>query len=127
MARVVEVTEAREGSKAAYQVQDWHDVLEPQTPRHGERPFEQGHIDHTELSLQFVGSRLKDLLGKVHLTLLIDAFTRTILAFYLSFDPPSWKSSMCVLRECVRQHGRVRARWSSTPAPTSRASTLSGC
>ncbi len=29
MARVVEVTEAREGSKAAYQVQDWHDVLNP--------------------------------------------------------------------------------------------------
>lgn len=110
MARIVEVVEAREGAKAAYQVRDWYETLEPSTPRHGERPFEQGHVDHTVLSLQFVGERFRDLLGKVHLTLLIDSFTRMILAFYLSFDPPSWKSGLCVLRECVRRHQRVPRR-----------------
>ncbi len=36
----------------------------------------------------------------------MDAFSRRILAFYLTYDPPSYRSCMMVLRECVRRHGR---------------------
>lgn len=38
---------------------------------------------------------------------MIDAYSRRILAFYFSFDPPSRISLMMVLRECVRKHHRL--------------------
>jgi hypothetical protein len=37
----------------------------------------------------------------------MDAFSRRLLAFFLTFDPPSYRSCMMVLRECVRRHGRL--------------------
>jgi len=41
------------------------------------------------------------------MTLLTDACSRRILAVYLTFDPPSYRSCMMVLRECVRRHSRL--------------------
>jgi putative transposase len=41
------------------------------------------------------------------MTLLVDAFSRRILAMYLTFDPPSYRSCMMVLRDCVRRHARL--------------------
>jgi hypothetical protein len=41
------------------------------------------------------------------MTLLTDAYSRRILAVYLTFDPPSYRSCMMVLRECVRRHSRL--------------------
>ncbi len=38
--------------------------------------------------------------------MLTDAFSRRLLAVFLSFDPSSYRSCMMVLRECVRRHGR---------------------
>jgi hypothetical protein len=40
-------------------------------------------------------------------TLLVDAFSRRILAAYLTFDPPGYRSCMMVLRDCVRPHARL--------------------
>ena len=36
-----------------------------------------------------------------------DAFSRRVLALYLTFDPPSYRSCMMALRECVRRHARL--------------------
>ncbi len=41
------------------------------------------------------------------MSFLSDAFSRRILALYLTFDPPSYRSCMMVLRECVRRHSRL--------------------
>ena len=41
------------------------------------------------------------------MTLLTDAFSRRTLAVHLTFDPPSYRSCMMVLRECVRRLGRL--------------------
>ena len=41
------------------------------------------------------------------MTLLIDAFSRRCLALDLSFDAPSHRSCMMILRACVRRHGRL--------------------
>ena len=38
---------------------------------------------------------------------MVDAFTRRILAVYITYDPPSRASDMMVIRECVRRHGRL--------------------
>ena len=97
----------REGQRAAYQEQPFYWQLDQQTPRHGDRPFEIAHIDHTELDLQSVCSRTGQTLGRPWFTLLTDAFSRRILALYLTYDRPSYRSCMMVLRECVRRHARL--------------------
>ncbi len=96
----------RRGPRAAYSLSAWHHELNRTTPRHGERPFEIGHIDHTELDIELVCSITGRSLGRPWFTLLMDAFSRRALAFYLTFDPPSYRACMMIMRECVRRHGR---------------------
>jgi putative transposase len=97
----------RRGPRAAYQLEPPYLELHLTTPRHGERPFHICHADHTELDLEIVCSNTRRNLGRPWLTMLMDAFSRRLLAFCLSFDPPSYRSCMMVLRECVRRHGRL--------------------
>ncbi len=59
-------------------------------------------MDHTELDVECVAGS-GQVLGRPWLT---DAFSRRTLAFYLTFDPPSYRSCMMVLRECVRRFSR---------------------
>ena len=97
----------RQGRRSAYALEPFYFELELKTPRHGDRPFEIGHIDHTELDVEVVCSRTGRVLGRPWLTLLIDAYSRRVPAIYLTFDPPSYRSCMMVLRECVRRHQRL--------------------
>jgi transposase InsO family protein len=97
----------RQGPRAAYQKQPFYWELEQTTPRHGERPFQIVHIDHTELDAELVCSLTGCKLGRPWATFLSDAFSRRILAVYLTFDPPSYRSCMMVIRECVRRFGRM--------------------
>ena len=41
------------------------------------------------------------------MTILTDAFSRRCLALYLTFDAPSYRSCMMILRDCVRRGGRL--------------------
>ena len=97
----------RQGPRAAYQHEPLYWELTQTTPRHGDRPFEIGHIDHTQLDVEVVSSHTSRILGRPWMTLLTDAFSRRILAFYLTFDEPSYRSCMMILRECVRRHARL--------------------
>lgn len=98
---------AREGEKAAYSASEFYWHIDGATPRHGERPFEIGHIDHTEVDLQFRGSRKGEKMGKGWLSALIDTDTRVVLAWVLLFDAPSYRSCMALIRACIERHGRV--------------------
>ena len=102
-----EQTTKRQGRRAAYAQEDFYWELALTTPRHGDRPFEIVHIDHTELDVETVFSRTGRALGRPWLTFLMDAYSRRILAVYLTFDAPSYRSCMMVLRECVRRHARL--------------------
>ena len=102
-----EQTRKRQGRKAAYNEKTWYWELEYTTPRHGDRPWEIGHIDHTQLEIELIDSKTKKNLGRPWVTILTDAYTRRILAIYLTFDKPSYRSCMMVLRECVRKHNRL--------------------
>lgn len=102
-----EQTQKREGSRAAYQLEPWYWELELTTPRHGDFPFQIGHIDHTELDIDLRCSRTGKVLGRAWVTFLVDAFTRRILAVYATYDPPSYRSCMMVLRICVQRYGRI--------------------
>ncbi len=96
----------RQGKRIAYENESFYWELELTTPRHGDRPFEICHIDHTQLDIELVSSFSKINLGRPWASFIIDAYSRRILAIYLTFDPPSYRSCMMVIRECVRRYGR---------------------
>jgi transposase InsO family protein len=102
-----EQTIKRQGSRAAYAHAPLYLELHQTTTRHGDRPFEIGHIDHTELDIELVCSVTGRNLGRPWMTILVDAFSRRGLALYLTFDPPSYRACMMILRECVRRNGRL--------------------
>lgn len=102
-----EQTKKRQGSKAAYKYEGFYWELELTTPRHGERPFHIAHIDHTELDAELVYSRTGRNLGRAWATFMTDACTRRLLAVYVTFDPPSYRSCMMIARVCVRRFGRL--------------------
>lgn len=99
-------TKKRQGVKAAYQQSTFYWELNLTTPRHGDRPFELCHIDHTELDIELVCSRTGELLGRPWTTVLLDAFSRRVLAVYLSFERPSYRACMMALRICVQRFER---------------------
>ncbi|HEY7068445.1 MAG TPA: Mu transposase C-terminal domain-containing protein [Chloroflexota bacterium] len=97
----------RQGPRAAAQAASFHWELTLTTPRHGDRPFEIGHLDHTQLDVELVCSRTGRNLGRPWATFLSDAYSRRLLAVCLAFDPPSYRACLLVLRECVRRHERL--------------------
>jgi putative transposase len=101
-----EQTSKRKGSKAAYRHQPWYWELTYSTPRHGDRPLGIVHIDHTQLDIELRSATTGRLLGRPWLTLMVDAYSRRILAIYLTFDPPSYRSCMMAIRICVQRFGR---------------------
>jgi putative transposase len=101
-----EQTLRRQGRRAAYQHKEFYLSLEQTTPRHGDRPFEICHIDHTELDVELICSSTNRPFGRPWATIMTDAFSRRFVAVYLTYDPPSYRSCMMVLRECVHRYGR---------------------
>lgn len=99
-------TEKRQGFKAAYKYKEFYLELGLTTPRHGERPFHIAHIDHTELDVELIYSLTNVNLGRAWATFLTDAYSRRLLAVYITYDPPSYRSCMMILRVCVRRFGR---------------------
>ncbi len=101
-----EQTEKREGKRSAYNREPLYFELTMTTPKHGDRPFEICHIDHTQLDIELRCSLTGKNLGRPWLTIMTDAFSRRFVGIYLTYDPPSYRSCMMVLRDCVRRHGR---------------------
>lgn len=97
----------RYGKRMAYQMGEFVDVLYYDTPQHGSRPFQYVHIDHTQADIELISGRTGKPLGRPWLSLAVDAFTRRILALYLTFDPPSYHSVMMVVRDMVRRFQRL--------------------
>jgi hypothetical protein len=80
---VLDQTLKRQGRRASYQLETFYWELDLKTPRHGDRPFEIVHIDHTELDVETVASTGQNL-GRPWITIATDAYSRRTLSFYLS-------------------------------------------
>ena len=102
-----EQTLKRQGRRAAYVQSAFYYELRLTTPRHGDRPFEIGHIDHTQVDVEVVCSQTGRPLGRPWMSILTDAYSRRCLALYLTFDEPSYRSCMMILRDCVSRHNRL--------------------
>ena len=96
----------RVGEKAAYNLEPHFLELSQTTARHGTHSWDIGHIDHTPLPLKLLLSDYTGFADTLWLTVLIGAHDRKIRAYYLSFDEPSSRSCMMVIRDCVRRHRR---------------------
>jgi transposase InsO family protein len=97
----------RQGRRAAYPYKPFYWTLDQTTPRHGDRPFEIAHIDHTQLDEEFVCSVTGRNLGRAWASIMVDAYSRRFLAVYVTFESPSYRSCMMLIRECVRRFGRL--------------------
>src|SRR5207253_2468439 len=86
---------------------EYHHPKERTLNHHGTYAWAMAHIDHLEVDLQLCDSKTNQLLGKCWLTLMILSYPRRIAAFYLTFDPPSYRSAMMVMRLCVKRYGRL--------------------
>jgi putative transposase len=102
-------TYVREGARAAYPYKDYYRSGQRTTNRHGVYAWAKAHIDHTELNLQLFDSATGKLMGKCWLTMMILSHPRRIVAAYLSYDPPSYRSCMAVIRLCVKRYKRLPA------------------
>ena len=98
---------ARHGKRVAYQNAEFINVLYADTPVNGSRAFQYVHMDHTEIDIELVSLRTGKSLGRPWLSLAIDVYTRRIVGIYLSFDPPSYRSNMMLLRDIIRRHARL--------------------
>jgi putative transposase len=81
-------TRRRTGARAAYQEQPLYLELPRSTPRHADRPWQIVHLDHTQLDGE-VCTALGRVLGRPWATFAVDAYSRRMLACYLTFAPPS--------------------------------------
>jgi putative transposase len=97
----------RYGKRIAYQASTFIDVLHHDSPIHGSRPFQYVHIDHTQLDIEVISSRTGKPLGRPWLSLAVDAWSRRIVAIYLTFDSPSYTSVMMTVRDMVRRFNRL--------------------
>lgn len=97
----------RGGSRIAYQEDQFYFHLNYDTPKHGVRPFEYVHIDHTLVDVELLCSRTGKSLGRPWLTLMIDAFSRRILAFHLGFHQPGRAEVLMCFRALVKRWNRI--------------------
>ncbi|MCC5619398.1 DDE-type integrase/transposase/recombinase [Nostoc sp. CHAB 5836] len=114
-----QLTQARQGSKIAKQTKPFQS--NNGMPKDGELPWENAHIDHTCLDINLVSSLIslatcnissaisseQMSLGRCWATFLVDGYSKRILAVYLSFEPPSYRSCLMVIRICVKRFGRL--------------------
>ncbi len=102
------VVAQRKGKRAAYALEPALAYLDQTTtPRHGQRPFERAHLDHTQLDIMLVSSVTGKPFAKPWATFMTDAYSRRILACYVTYDPPSYRSVMMAFRQCVKHYGRL--------------------
>ena len=104
------ITLAQKGLKAAYALgpRPREINLDMDLPYHGDFIFEVAHIDHTPLEMSLV-SKLNEepLEGSLTLSIMYDGHSRMILAVLISFEKPSYRLSMSLIRECYQRHKRL--------------------
>jgi len=95
----------KEGRRTLYKYEGFYKELEFTTSKYAEGIFETVYIDHAKLDIEVEidGKHSK----RLWLTLMIDDYSRRVLAFYLTFEEPSYNSCMMVIRKCVKKYNRL--------------------
>ncbi|MFM0630848.1 hypothetical protein [Paraburkholderia xenovorans] len=65
-------------------------------------PGEKFHIDATIVDIYLIGQMLRmKVIGRPTLYLVIDDYSRMVVGFYLTFDPPCWVGAMMALTNAI--------------------------
>ncbi len=92
-----ELAKAREGKRAADR-----QFAGVKRGARANRPRERVIMDHTVVDVIVVDDRERPLfVGRPTLTVLIDVFSRCIVGFFLSFEPPSFAQAAIALRRAI--------------------------
>jgi putative transposase len=82
------------------------------------RPLELVECDHSPIDLQLISEMTGLPCGRAWLTVLIDVYSRCIIGFYISFDPPSYFSVAQALLHAIlrkdylkRLHPTIKNEW----------------
>jgi len=79
--------------------------------RQTEAPLERGEIDHTRMDLFAIDDENGFPLGRPWLTILIDDYTRCVLGYCLSFEPPSRATVARCLRHAFMPKTGLREKY----------------
>lgn len=99
------IAQARHGHKVANAVRPPHELVGPSP--HGDRAFEVGHIDSTQLDVEVTSERTGASLGRPWVTVLINANPSMPLGWHISMSKPDSDSVLMALRDCVRRYSRL--------------------
>jgi putative transposase len=77
------------------------------------RPLERVECDHTTTDLFVIDPEMMLPIGRAFLTWMICVYTKMILGFYISFNPPSYLTVMECLKHAIRPKTYVRKKYSS--------------
>jgi putative transposase len=75
------------------------------------RPLERVECDHTKTDLFVVDPVMMLPIGRAFLTWLVCVYTKMILGFYVSFNPPSYLTVMECLRHAIRPKSYVKGKY----------------
>jgi len=101
-----DVVEARFGKKIADE--KYHAIGQGPRPT---RPLERVEGDHTPTNVLVIDPRDWLPLGRLYLTWLICCYTKMILGFYMSFNPPSYLTIMEALKHAIRPKTYVKGKY----------------
>jgi len=76
-----------------------------------EKPLERVEVDHTEIDIIVVDPVSGVVLGRPWITLIIDVYSRCILGFSISFDPPSHMVVARALKMALLPKVNIQERW----------------
>ena len=102
-----QVARARGGDKFAYALEPRVESTDLALAMAPDRAWQRAHIDHTLIDLETIFSNSPEKAGRVWATLTVDHYSRRTLAVALSYEAPSYRSVMAVIRDCVRRWGRL--------------------
>ena len=106
--KTAKLVRAREGARAAYQLEGPLALGLEGLPTVPDRVFELAHVDHTLLDVELASrTDLTSLVGRPWVTLMIDARSRLPLGMALSFNHPTRVALAEVLFDAVSRFHRV--------------------
>ncbi|MHB8398048.1 MAG: hypothetical protein ACYDCI_03845 [Candidatus Limnocylindrales bacterium] len=97
---------ARHGRKGAYKVEPPTPIEPDAPPPNGAYPLAVVHLDYTRADLVLVDRSTGEVLGRPGIFRLLDGYTGITLAILVAFDKPSKRTTLRLLRRCVRNVGR---------------------
>ena len=76
-----------------------------------EHALQRVEVDHTRLDIVLVDQETGVVIGRPWLTLMLDVYTRSILSFSLSFDPPSHMTVARAVKMALLPKVNLKDRW----------------